>query len=397
MTEFCTGKASDREDIIDFINMVFSQTGQPHDFKILLPKLYADDSDTSACHFLAKEDGKIKAVVGLFPTEHVTGGQRLKIGHIGSVSVHKYARGRGYMKQLMAMAYDAAKHGGYDALVLGGKKNRYQYFGFQPTEAAAKYSFIPENFSHQYKGGHDAISFERVEDEHSTYISEIRALYEKRPVYTDRGDDRQFFKVLCSWHSIPYAVLKNGHFAGYITDLCGQCIGEWGFLEISDFPAVLAAWFLQQKLTSLTICVPPYDTAACEVLGKYCESFSSVMRHNWHILNFGKIIEALMCVKNSIESLEEGSLMLRIKKYDGSIELCKLVVRDGDVKTWTESMGAEKMNAGDCERDVAIGLLEAEEALFSAAVNYRSYGLDGGLRYKNWFPLPLCIDENDAC
>ena len=161
MTEFCTGKASDREDIIDFINMVFSQTGQPHDFKILLPKLYADDSDTSACHFLAKEDGKIKAVVGLFPTEHVTGGQRLKIGHIGSVSVHKYARGRGYMKQLMAMAYDAAKHGGYDALVLGGKKNRYQYFGFQPTEAAAKYSFIPENFSHQYKGGHDAISFER--------------------------------------------------------------------------------------------------------------------------------------------------------------------------------------------------------------------------------------------
>ncbi len=121
------------------------------------------------------------------------------------------------------------------------------------------------------------------------------------------------------------------------------------------------------------------------------------MRHNWHILNFGKIIEALMCVKNSIESLEEGSLMLRIKKYDGNIELCKLVVRDGDVKTWTESMGAEKMNAGDCERDVAIGLLEAEEALFSAAVNYRSYGLDGGLRYKNWFPLPLCIDENDAC
>lgn len=99
----------------------------------------------------------------------------------------------------------------------------------------------------QYKGGHDAISFERVEDEHSTYISEIRALYEKRPVYTDRGDDRQFFKVLCSWHSIPYAVLKNGHFAGYITDLCGQCIGEWGFLEISDFPAVLAAWFLRKN------------------------------------------------------------------------------------------------------------------------------------------------------
>ena len=27
MTEFCIGKAGDREDIIDFINMVFSMTG----------------------------------------------------------------------------------------------------------------------------------------------------------------------------------------------------------------------------------------------------------------------------------------------------------------------------------------------------------------------------------
>lgn len=67
MTEFCTGKAGDREDIIDFINMVFSMTGRAHNFKALLPKLYGDALDTSGFHFLAKEDGKIKAVVGLFP------------------------------------------------------------------------------------------------------------------------------------------------------------------------------------------------------------------------------------------------------------------------------------------------------------------------------------------
>lgn len=415
MTEFCTGKRSDREDIIDFINMVFSQTGQPHDFKALLPKLYADDTDTSADHFLAKENGKIKAVVGLFPTYTTVGGIRLKLGHIGSVSVHKYARGKGYMKQLMTMAIDAAAKGGYDALVLGGMKNRYQYFGFQPTGAAAKYSFIPENFSHQYKGGHDAISFERMEDEHSKYISEIRALYKKRPVWTDRGDDRQFFKVLCSWNGTPYAVIKNGNFAGYMTDLDGQFVGEWGFKEIEDFPAVLAAWFSRRQLSSLTVCAPPYDAAACEVLGKYCESFSPMMRHSWHILNFCKIIEAFMCVKNSSECLEDGSFMLGVKKYDGDTELCKLFVRNGNIQVQAGNISAEKSNAGkaadragvntaaegfdanDCEKAAAIGLLEAEEALFSEAVRYRNYGLDGGLRYKNWFPLPLYIDENDAC
>ena len=49
-----------------------------------------------------------------------------------------------------------------------------------------------------------------------------------------------------------------------------------------------------------------------------------------------------------------------------------------------------------CEKSVFLGLLEAEEAIFSEAVRYRDYGINGGLRYKNWFPLPLYIDENDV-
>ena len=126
MTEFCRGRSQDQEEIIDFINMVFSQNSVPHDFKTLLPKLYSDDADTGCCHFLAKEDGKIRAVVGLFPTQLHVGERRLKLGHIGSVSVHKYSRGKGYMKKLMHMAIEAAKAEGMDALVLGGLKNRYQ-------------------------------------------------------------------------------------------------------------------------------------------------------------------------------------------------------------------------------------------------------------------------------
>ena len=66
MTEFCIGKAGDREDIIDFINMVFSMTGRAHNFKALLSKLYGDALDTSGFHFLAKEEGKIKQLSGFF-------------------------------------------------------------------------------------------------------------------------------------------------------------------------------------------------------------------------------------------------------------------------------------------------------------------------------------------
>lgn len=422
MTEFCTGKASDREDIIDFINMVFSQNECPHDFKALLPKLYGDASDTSASHFLAKEDGKIKAAVGLFPTELVAGGLRLKLGHIGSVSVHSYARGKGYMKRLMAMAYEAAKRGGYDALVLGGKKNRYQYFGFQPTETVMKYIFVPENFTHQYTGGSDSISFEKVNSADSAYIDSIRRLYEKRPAYMDRGDNDSFYQILSSWSNSTYAVLKNGRFAGYIngggmqTDGGVQTFGEWGLKEMLDFPAVIAAWFLQKQPSVLTVFSPSYNRTACELLGKYCESFGSVMNHSWHILNFGNVIEALMQVKNKCEPLEAGSMAIAIRKYDESMELCKLSVDGGRVHVHAEnfeagrnskdtaSLESDRLDGAaitdgiqDCEKGVSIGLLDATEALFSEAVRYRSYGLDGGLRCKNWFPLPLYIDDNDAC
>lgn len=422
MTEFCTGKASDREDIIDFINMVFSQTGRPHNFKALLPKLYSDDSDTSACHFLAKEDGKIKAVVGLFPTELTAGGLRLKLGHIGSVSVHGYSRGKGYMKKLMAMALEAAAAGGYDALTLGGKKNRYQFFGFQPTEVVMKYIFVPENIRHQkLDTGSETITFEKVVSADSLYMDDIRALYEKRPAHMDRGDHVDFYKILSSWYNATYAVLKNGSFAGYINGggmqaddgapAYGgtQIFGEWGFKDISDFPKVIAAWFLQRKPSELIVCSPSYEREACELLGKYCENFGTVLGHSWHILNFGRIIEAFMKIKNGCEPLDDGKMTLAIEKYDGSIELCKLSVNSGKIQVCSETADADEyalyadralhaaVNAVLDEKFAGIGLLDATEALFSEGGRYRDYGISGGLRFKNWFPLPLHIDDNDDC
>ena len=68
MIEYTKAKTEDSEELIDFINMVFSHNERPHDFKRLLPKLYGEGRDTSDCHYIVKENGKIKAAVGVFPT-----------------------------------------------------------------------------------------------------------------------------------------------------------------------------------------------------------------------------------------------------------------------------------------------------------------------------------------
>lgn len=393
MTEFCRGRSQDREEIIDFINMVFSQNSVPHDFKTLLPKLYSDDADTGCCHFLAKEDGKIRAAVGLFPTQLHVGERRLKLGHIGSVSVHKYSRGKGYMKKLMHMAIEAAKAEGMDALVLGGLKNRYQYFGFQPTGIRLKYEFIPENVSHQYKGeGSEAITFAKITSPADQLFANVRSLYEQRSIHMDRGSDDYFYHVLCSWGNRVYAVLKRGKFAGYMLSSANyRYVGEWGLLEKTDFPAVLAAWFAAFGESQLVVICPPYDKESSEILGRYSESFAPVTGANWRILNFEKVAESFMRLKNEYDPLETGRLGLSVKTYNESIDFYRFESDGQSVRAGRETLELP------CERKLELDLLDAQEALFSEAVHWRDYGILGGAAYKNWFPLPLYVDDADTC
>ena len=66
MIEYLRAEKNDKEEIIDFINYVFSQNFCPHDFKTLLPKAYSDDvCGIGAQHYVVKEDGKIKATVAI--------------------------------------------------------------------------------------------------------------------------------------------------------------------------------------------------------------------------------------------------------------------------------------------------------------------------------------------
>ena len=74
--------------VIDFINMVFSVDHEPHNFKKLLPKAYADDACTPPQHYIAVNNGRIEGCVGLLPVDMTVMGEKLRCGIVGSVSVH---------------------------------------------------------------------------------------------------------------------------------------------------------------------------------------------------------------------------------------------------------------------------------------------------------------------
>ena len=57
----------DFPNILNFINMVFSMSHCPHDFRQLLPKLYEKGQEEKSIHYLALENEEIKACVCVLP------------------------------------------------------------------------------------------------------------------------------------------------------------------------------------------------------------------------------------------------------------------------------------------------------------------------------------------
>lgn len=144
--------AEERDEIIEFIDYVFSKAHRPHDFASLLPKLYGKNGDGAAHHFVVREEGKLAATVLVYPVPMHIGEKTLMTLGVGSVSTHPRARGRGYMHLLMDAVDARAKEMGAAFAVLGGQRQRYQYFGFDHGGYQLHGEFTPDNARHALRG-----------------------------------------------------------------------------------------------------------------------------------------------------------------------------------------------------------------------------------------------------
>ncbi|MBR5220360.1 MAG: GNAT family N-acetyltransferase, partial [Clostridia bacterium] len=85
---FGRGNASMRDDYLDFINLVFGFNGNERDFMKILPNLYKEEYDPCYNNFIALEDGKFRAAIGVYPRSFSVMGETLVSHGIGNVAVH---------------------------------------------------------------------------------------------------------------------------------------------------------------------------------------------------------------------------------------------------------------------------------------------------------------------
>lgn len=377
MTEYRFATSKDWAKIIDFIDLVFSQSARPHDFAALIPKVYGDNHDYSHIHAIALEDGEIRGCVAVLPVDMTIAGQTLHMGYLGSVSVHRLSRGAGHMKKTMQMQIEKAKAEGLDMIVLGGQRQRYGYFGFSPVGGAYEYTVTHSNVRHALKDvDASAFTFEPLAPGESSEYA--YSLYQQQPVCGSRTAEN-FAEIALSFESKGWLIVNNGQKTGYlIASSNHQGIREIVLENGELVPAVLKAWMNAQQLKKVYIDVAPYNRQLNRTLAAFAEYYSLGQDGCMLCLNYVNTIRAWMTLKNSVTPLSDGIVQLGI---DG--QTYEIKVADGTVN----------VDKTDVEAQISLTADEANQLLFGFN---RFYAPEVSGIPADWFPLPLFIPRPET-
>ncbi len=372
-TEYLVAAPADHDDCLDFGNFVFSQAHAPHDFKALLPKVYGDSvcCTVEARHFIARRDGRIRAMVACLPTVMHYLDRQLSIGFVGTVSVHPYSRGEGHMKRLMADMLADAKAQGYDMLALGGQRQRYGYFGFTAGGIGLSFTVTSTNLRHCAADlDVSDVAFSDLTEERPSEVDFAHALSQSRSVVGERSRER-FLDVVHSWKSRCRLVRIGSEMVGYV-------MGEIREIVLTDeelLPKVLKALFAEAGLNGVEIVAAPCEVQRIRVLSGICECCRIGTVEMVNILNWSKVLETLLALKASYQPLLDGCAVLSI---------------DGEVFTIRVENNVPSVTCGG-EPELSLSKLEAENMFFGVESMVVANPL-----LKNWLPLPFYMPSADT-
>lgn len=379
MTELTKARTEDLQELISTANEVFTAS-----FSDLHPKLYGEGIDTMRYHHIVKEDGKIRAIVGSFPTEMDILGEKLKVAGIGTVSVHKECRSKGYMKKLMAAALEEMEQEQVDFAYLGGQRQRYEYFSFASCGVAVSFDFTQTNARHLGLG-QEVFRFEKVSAEDNEVIDQMFSLYQKKPAKVLRPRE-DFYNILLTWEATPEAIYRGDDFVGYLVrDKAGNGISELELLNPGEVTAVLADYLKAYQKEEVSVSgVFLYETEKIRFLSDSAEGFELSNYENYNVFNYRRVLEAFLKLKNSYEPLCDGELTVEIEDR----QTVKIAVKNQEISV-------EELKEPNGEEILRIPHLKAMQVFFGAA----SYLGDGGVRLpafaRQWFPLPLFYSNPD--
>ena len=378
----------DNETLVDFLNYVFGMNGDKTSFYKLLPKLYKPEYHPEKYNFIATEDDRLRAAVGAYPFSLSVNGTVLRGIGIGNVAVHPMHRGKGYMKDCMNLALEDMKKNGIDFAALGGRRQRYSYFGFEPAGVCGAFNLYKHNLIHVYGSINEGTGFKakKLSKDDIKELDEIKGLSTSKPYHPLR-DNASYFDILSSWCANVYSIEdEKGCFMGYF--IYGGDEGSANVMEIDslnpeDASKVLRACFEAIGQDEINLDIPEFNATFFNLLSDIAEGVTLSNTEHFYVLNYEKVIRATLSLKATYTALSDGELKVEISGKAGTEKLL--------IKVQNNEVSVEPFN-GECE--LKFSHRQAMGALFALYVPEKNH-LPAFT--ANWFPLPLNTFGSDNC
>ena len=338
--EFYKGRGTkeDEKELLEMIDDVFfseDDEATKRNFLELLPSLYKEQYNPGYNNLIIKEDGVIKAAIGCYPREVTAAGRSLRVMGIGNVAVAKDARRKGYMVELMNLAVEIMKNEDYDYSLLGGDRQRYGYFGYEPIGYGQRFSINRNNIDHVAgKDFETAFTAKEVTEADTETVDKMVELYKSLPYHMNRTREN-FLDVLRSWRSVPYAAFENGEFKGYFAVQKFGGLQELKAVKVEDTLSLIDCAMKVIGTESVGFTIPVFDTDFCDCMIKICSGSALNNADMINIFNFRKFIEAFLAIKAQRMNLCPGTLNVLIHGYKRDENLAITV--DGKNVTVTET------------------------------------------------------------
>ena len=193
-----------------------------------------------------------------------------------------------------------------DLSVLGGQRQRYEYFGYTHGGQQMVYTVNSANIRHALRDA-DASPFSFSPLEETPGAMDLAlSLHNARIARVDRSADL-FADILHTFGEQPLAVCKNGKPVGYLLlSEDGRAILELALSQWEDFEPMLKAYMQSTGTQELTIPTPVWDTELNRRLGAFAESCRLEQNEMFRIFQFANVLEAYLTLKLRTEGLTPG-------------------------------------------------------------------------------------------
>ena len=352
--------AKDYDELLEMLNSTFGKhRGREIDFLTEQPKMWLRNDEVMGKHLGIFDGDKLAAVVGIYHLPTVIGGKRLDFYTTGNVATRPEYEGKGYFTKLFGMIMDELYKRGADGARLGGARDRYGRYGFEPIRAPYTHTLNENNRTRGFANAGDDVEFKEIELGDAAALAYCDKLSRCADIYVERSADegyRDVFLALTTKHATPYLALRGGKPIGYLSAFAkgisigaarfGETVAEWRVEQIEDCAPMLCAW--QRTVGKpITFEVGVFEKDIQRIFSRKTETCALDSSHRFKIINFDRVCDALIKLRAKTERLSLIHYVLDIEGFG------KLLIHTDDKNAYcqrTDESADITLSHGDASR-----------------------------------------------